>query len=761
MILYRPIGLQELELIYDGGMSAFPARLPQQPIFYPVLQLEYARKIALEWNAKNAPFAGYVTQFKVEDSYIDQFEQHTVGGSQHQEFWIPAEEMEEFNKHILGHIKVMEAHFGDEFQGFIPDQFGLAGKNVVEQFTLLANSYIYKRMEFFLEIKRNHKAVFLNYPFWQIYQFKNPGLKDKILQAIKEAWLASFPKIPLPLPVQQDTTAPKTDNYSMVDFVEEEIALEEEEQTDSDVQPLVNPVHQIAPPVKQTYANSLVNPVPQENTPHKQPASPPPPLVKPVQEASVLPTPTHFVQGLELSASGKDREAIAEFSKAVEQNPNDVVARTSLGVAFHRLGEDDRALSCYEAALRINPRSAETHYFRANIFHSRGDVREAITGYSRAIGLAPELIEAHLQPVPADRLTDYSSVPAELPRITKPAQRILALNQSLQANPRQPNRLKERAAEYSRLGNYEQAISDYTSCLAIQPDDAQALHLRGVAYEQIGQPDKAGADYRRAGSLQPQLADEYILRGVTLGQMGNLRQSIASLTEGIRLAPQNADAYFNRGTSHLQLGDFEKAIQDFSNVIQLLPNDEAAYYWRGISLEEMGRRREAITDYQKFLALSQDENARVEIEQRLSQWKEGKQSTNPVPAQEPDQKLDLYPLLAALGERALHSTWFGEGVECYGENAGELHTLTDQNQAIKGQDFLNIVSGIHQTMEGDFIAFDPGANSHWILIRAWHGTGFYIEIEDSQIKRRLKSDFQNVEEVQDVPSPYEGLFIPV
>ena len=196
MILYRPVGLQELALIYDSGMKAFPARIPQQPIFYPVFDLEYARQTASGWNAKNGQLAGYVTEFKVEDEYANQFEKHTVGKSQHQELWIPAEEMEEFNRHIVGHIKVLEAHFGDAFDGFIPEQFGLQGKNAVEQFTLLANSYLYKRMDFYLEIKRNHKAVFLNYPFWQKYEFKNPGLKEKIIKAIKEAWLTSFPKNP-------------------------------------------------------------------------------------------------------------------------------------------------------------------------------------------------------------------------------------------------------------------------------------------------------------------------------------------------------------------------------------------------------------------------------------------------------------------------------------------------------------------------------------------------------------------------------------
>src|SRR5215216_2707527 len=110
MILFRSVGLQELELIYDGGMKAFPARLSQQPIFYPVLQLDYARQIASDWNTSREQSAGYVTQFKVEDDYIDGFEIHTVGATQHQELWIPAEHLDEFNRHITGQIKVVDAY---------------------------------------------------------------------------------------------------------------------------------------------------------------------------------------------------------------------------------------------------------------------------------------------------------------------------------------------------------------------------------------------------------------------------------------------------------------------------------------------------------------------------------------------------------------------------------------------------------------------------------------------------------------------------
>ena len=798
MILYRPVGLQELELIYNSGMKAFPARLPQQPIFYPVLQVEYARQVASDWNVKNGQFAGYVTQFKVEDDYIGQFEEHTVGGSQYQEFWIPAEEVEEFNRHIIGHIKVVEAHFGEAFQGFVPDKFGLQGKNAVDQFTQLADFYLYKRMEFYLELKRNHKAVFLNYPFWQIYKFKNPGLQEKLLQAIKEAWLTSFPNIPLPLPplVREDLPpAEQTDTHAYtLRAAHEDVELEEETDTDfvfdpidedahlqkrTNLSSLVDSVEDDTTLEEQTDSHTSIKSAPEEITPLEKKDVPahPQPFVKSVREDAprIKQTFSRFARGIELGLSGKYHEAIAELSRVIEEDPDHVVAYTSLGVAFHRLEQEDRALSCYEAALRIDPIDAEAHYFRANILYRQRSVREAIAGYTVAVGLRPELIQAHQGPAPQDRLTDYSPALAELHWVAKPARRILELNTLMEANPRQANLFKERAAEYYRLRNYVQAIADYTSSLQIQPHVANVFYLRGVAYEQLGQLDRAQEDYQRAIAINPQLADEHIQRGVAFGQMGYFRQSIASLTEAIRLSPRNADIYFNRGTAYLQQGDLESALRDFSNVIQLSPGDEEAYYWRGISHEQAGRQEQAIADYRQFLAISKDSQARKEIEGKLSQWTKGKQNsltrrgatsddrqtTKQIASKKPGRTLDLYDLLSALGERALNATWLASGVNCHGEKAEELFSLAEQDQPIEGQDFLRITSGIRRTVEGDFTAFDPDGTSHWIFIRAWNGSGFYIETNDPKIKRQLQSQFRWIEEVEGTYTPFEGLFLPI
>ncbi len=114
MILYRPVGTAELELIEQSGYASFPPRLPDQPIFYPVLNEEYACEIAEKWNTRSADGKGYVTRFTVDDEYVRRHAVQTVGNRRHQELWIPAEELDTFNDHIIGPIEVIREFSRDE-----------------------------------------------------------------------------------------------------------------------------------------------------------------------------------------------------------------------------------------------------------------------------------------------------------------------------------------------------------------------------------------------------------------------------------------------------------------------------------------------------------------------------------------------------------------------------------------------------------------------------------------------------------------------
>ena len=105
-VLYRPVGRLELALIEQSGMKAFPPRLPDQPIFYPVLNEGYAIQIARDWNVP-ASGSGFVTRFHVDALYLAKFTEECVGSKVHRELWVPAEELAKFNQHIIGQIEII------------------------------------------------------------------------------------------------------------------------------------------------------------------------------------------------------------------------------------------------------------------------------------------------------------------------------------------------------------------------------------------------------------------------------------------------------------------------------------------------------------------------------------------------------------------------------------------------------------------------------------------------------------------------------
>jgi len=104
--MYRPTGPEELELVKELGHSAWPPRLLGQPIFYPVTNEKYAKEIATQWNIRDSG-VGYVTKFEVNKHFVDNYQVEQVGAAHHTEWWVPAGELDELNKNIIGKIEVI------------------------------------------------------------------------------------------------------------------------------------------------------------------------------------------------------------------------------------------------------------------------------------------------------------------------------------------------------------------------------------------------------------------------------------------------------------------------------------------------------------------------------------------------------------------------------------------------------------------------------------------------------------------------------
>ena len=191
--LYRPVGLHELALLWDSGCRAFPPRLSHQPIFYPVANAEYAHQIARDWNTPDeaSGYCGFVTRFSVDTDWLSRFAPKIVGSSVHVEYWIPAEELNEFNHSISGGIQVDAAHFGEQFVGHVPAKGILRGLNAAQQCHGLSQIHS-DGGDLCAEVTSNKKAVFLNYLFWKQSDFSTWQVSAEqqlaLLAALRTAW---------------------------------------------------------------------------------------------------------------------------------------------------------------------------------------------------------------------------------------------------------------------------------------------------------------------------------------------------------------------------------------------------------------------------------------------------------------------------------------------------------------------------------------------------------------------------------------------
>ncbi|MFE0510741.1 hypothetical protein [Streptomyces sp. NPDC058964] len=104
--LWRPTGPRELDPVHELDRRAWPPRPPEQPVFRPVLNEDYAIRIARDWNVKRDG-AGFGTRFDVDSEFAGRCPVQLAGGETIVEPWVPAEELDEFNAHTVGTIRVV------------------------------------------------------------------------------------------------------------------------------------------------------------------------------------------------------------------------------------------------------------------------------------------------------------------------------------------------------------------------------------------------------------------------------------------------------------------------------------------------------------------------------------------------------------------------------------------------------------------------------------------------------------------------------
>jgi tetratricopeptide (TPR) repeat protein len=237
---------------------------------------------------------------------------------------------------------------------------------------------------------------------------------------------------------------------------------------------------------------------------------------------------SHYNSGEKYYEGGNFDQAIVEFTKTIELNPNYIDAYQYRAIAYVQLREYDLALADLDKAISLNPDDAYLFHVRGVFYKEIGDFDRALADQNKAIDLDPQYVDAYL----------------------------------------------ERGISYGSKGDYDNALADFNKAIELDPSYALPYNSRGYTYFLLSDYESALVDFNKAIKFDPNIIEAYQNRGALYGITGDHNRAVADFNKVIELNPNDALAYFNRGLSYKFLGEISDAIKDFEHVLEISTDPE-------------------------------------------------------------------------------------------------------------------------------------------------------------------------------------------
>ena len=306
-------------------------------------------------------------------------------------------------------------------------------------------------------------------------------------------------------------------------------------------------------------------------------------------------------RGLAYGRKGQYDLAIADFHKFIELEHRDPEAYYNRGLAYAKKGQYDQALADFNQALKLSPGDGQAFYLRGFVHYKQGQADQARADLQTVLKLNPGYVK-EVQSRGAGEMDTYGEVlqgkrqPAEA-QAGEPAAKKAEVSH------------KQQALALARKGQYGGAITEFGKALEANPKDAEAYNSRGSTYTLEGRYDQALADFKKALELNPKYAKAYYNRALAYYYKGEYAQALADLNKALELNPKDAEAYNNRGLAYDQQGQYDRAVSDFDRALTLNPKLADAYLNKAAACEKAGRKEEAREAYEAFIRYAPPEAA--------------------------------------------------------------------------------------------------------------------------------------------------------
>ncbi len=316
----------------------------------------------------------------------------------------------------------------------------------------------------------------------------------------------------------------------------------------------------------------------------------------------------HIGLAIALQAKKDFVNAEEEYNQALKLDPNNDIAQRGLQLlegdklklqasklvgAALRLqseGKYNEAINQYVKALELNPNDSKIHYNVGTAFQAIDDFEHAEKAYKKSLEIDPNNEKA------------------------KSALNLLGQ----QANEKKVKELLGRAIELQKSNNYQEAITTYLAALSISQNDASIYYNLGTAYQANGDLNNAQIQYQKAIDLENNnetylnamkmlkaaLADPLIQSAINKQSSNDFPGAIGDYTKALELAPDDAQTHFNLGTAYQANKQIDEAIQSYQKAVQIDPKGQSdAVFFLATLYEEKKNNKAAIENYQKYIQL--------------------------------------------------------------------------------------------------------------------------------------------------------------
>lgn len=232
-------------------------------------------------------------------------------------------------------------------------------------------------------------------------------------------------------------------------------------------------------------------------------------------------------------SDGDYAEAIIQYSKIIDKNPDNYLAYAFLGDCYNELEQYEKAIEKYNKSISLNPDYAKAHFCLGLMYGKIGEYSDSLEAFKNALLLVPD-----------DAMTLYNI-----------------------------------GITYSKQNEHNKALEAFKNATDLKPDFADAYYNLGVTYGILGLHKKEIEAYEQATKLNPDFANAYYNLGIAYREIGKHDKAIESLKKAIRLNPDDVDAYYNI-TETFESRDKKKDTYDSSNQFHQLnrgnfvPNNE-------------------------------------------------------------------------------------------------------------------------------------------------------------------------------------------